>query len=543
MNRKHTVLAAGTLGALSVGLMIVAGCGGGGPASSNAAATVVTAFKAILPAAQKNAIRVGAAKCAACHAAICTSQASTAHSKALVDCEACHGPGSVHVANPVSSNILHGVNATSAAVCGQCHTQEYNDWAGSLHAQSVADPVDSGSTTCERCHNGQFNPLNITEPIGSEPIPTTPVVSTVQLSTDPLSYPVSRPLTAAQVNSAILALSSSILTQYETETDAVLGRTTTAACTNCHDPHANSTNTVSSPPSNTPAQIYLRRATSNTDLSVFVPPTGNSLDTTANYTTVNHVCGNCHNNLGGNFTDPGLENSFSRAPTHESPQYLMLNGYGGAEGTSAPSIRTSSHVNIPDQCVHCHMGPNPVGSHTFAATTNNCAPCHTVSEAASNIANIQSQVQQSMGQLLILLQQWAAAPVDKNGTSITVPAAATAAADTSIWDYTSNWSTATANEFGGSSSATATAFEKSIPLQVLRARCNYYFLLVDRSYGVHNFKYTQWLLQYSIAQMQTIPGFTPKSVSLTKAQVQSMLKVSQATAAAGTRSFAADPGQ
>jgi hypothetical protein len=570
---------AAILGALTLGLMVAAGCGGGGPAKSNASSTgsvggtvaptstgtgqaYATFASFLVGTGQTKATPVGHAKCAGptCHTALVTSWSTTGHALHKgnsIECELCHGNGSLHVANPVSSNILHGANASNSAVCGQCHAQQYNDWAGSPHAQFVTDPVDTPigagaaeAPTCERCHSSEFNANNIWEPIAPGS-----AESSIVRSTDPLDYLYGRGYTAPQVNSGIVGLSTATFAQYAQASVGGGGITTaTAACTNCHDPHANGIpatgeNQTTLGPAGTVGQFYLRRAESNTDLSAFVlAGVANPNATTANYTTVNQICGNCHNNLGGNTGDANLETSFSRAPTHESPQYLMLNGYGGAEGTATPSIRTSSHVSIPSQCVQCHMGST--SSHTFEANTNNCAPCHSVSEAASNIANIQSQVQQSMGQLLVMLQDWAASPTNENGQAIVVPAAAAsavaaakAAGDTSIWDYTANWSTATANEFGGTSSAATTAWEKSIPLAVLRARCNYYFLLVDRSYGVHNFKYTNWLLEQSIGQMTAILPASDKAPSLTKAQVQSILSSSLANAANASRMLAHDGGQ
>lgn len=41
-----------------------------------------------------------------------------------ISCEACHGPGSAHVAKPSSSTIpVNRIQAQNAAICGQCHTR------------------------------------------------------------------------------------------------------------------------------------------------------------------------------------------------------------------------------------------------------------------------------------------------------------------------------------------------------------------------------------------------------------------------------------
>jgi hypothetical protein len=349
-----------------------------------------------------------------------------------------------------------------------------------MHAQIVADPVNSGSNNCLRCHSSPFRTIEIESPLAHGQTPT-------------------------QVNTAILALTSAQVISFGTATHETIG------CAGCHDPHQNTKSLTAAN-----EQFYLREATSSTDLSSDLPGAS-----AAQYTTVNQICGKCHNNRGGDPSDAGLtkSSSNSRPPTHEGPEYNMLNGVGGAEGdTGGPSERTSTHVTVPDQCVGCHMGPN--SSHTFVANASNCAPCHTQVDAASNLANLQAQVQGTMGQLLSLLQSWATANAPANDPG-----------DASVWDYTSNWSSATTAKLGAGSAA----FEANVPLAVKRARCNYYFVLLDRSYGVHNYVYTNWLLNYSIQQMNTVVSKEAKVPSLSRAQTAEILRETlvNATAHAG----------
>jgi len=427
MKRITGPVLAGVGVALFLGLLVAAGCGGGGPLTSSAALTPVSQFAQLLPAAQRTATRVGAAKCSSCHAADYNSWAQTQHSHAQVDCEACHGPGSIHAASPNLTNILRGPSAVDPIVCGQCHTTENADFSNSKHAQIVADPVNTGSNNCLRCHSAEFRAANVDEPIAQGKTP-------------------------AQTDSAIVALTTAQLQAYIPATHA------TAACANCHDPHRNTANLTSAS-----EQFYLRRATSSTDLSAD-PPNAKP----ATYTTLNHICGSCHNNRGGDPSDAGLTKNTTRPATHEGPEYNMLLGQGGAEDAAGPPRRTSTHSQAPDQCVQCHM---PNSRHTFTVSLDtSCAPCHTPTDAASRETTVQTQVQNDLVALRTRMANWAQKTFG----------------DPAVWDYTSNLP-----------STSKVPAQSLIPIEVKRARHNYYFILLDRSLGVHNTFYTNYLLNYA----------------------------------------------
>src|SRR5437016_4276659 len=85
-------------GLIFIALLAVAGCsgGGGGPLVTGTAVTPVSQLLQLLPDAQRTATRVGAAKCGPCHSGDYTAWTQTKHSQVQVDCESCHGPGSVH---------------------------------------------------------------------------------------------------------------------------------------------------------------------------------------------------------------------------------------------------------------------------------------------------------------------------------------------------------------------------------------------------------------------------------------------------------------
>ncbi len=452
--RLTGVLLVAAGGLTFVALLAAAGCGGGGPLAAGAVLSPVSQFMQLLPVVQRAAVLVGAAKCATCHKSDYTSWTQTKHSQAQVDCESCHGPGSVHVASPDATNILRGLTAVNSVVCAQCHADQAADWNSSKHAEIVPDPVNTGSNNCLRCHSSEFRAVNVDKPI-------------------------SHGQTPAQTDAAILALTTPQLQAYIPATHA------SATCATCHDPHSNTANLTSAS-----EQFYLRRATSSTDLSADPPGA-----TVATYTTLNHICGSCHNNRGGNPSDAGLTKNTTRPATHEGPEYNMLLGHGGAEDAAGPPRRTSSHSEAPDQCVQCHM---PNSRHTFTVSLDSsCAPCHTPADAAARETSVQSATQNSLVALRTRLSNWAMATFG----------------DPAAWDYTSNIP-----------STSKTPNQAQIPIQVKRARHNYYFILLDRSLGVHNAFYTDYLLNYANTGLDAL-GISRSSpvTGLSRRQAISML--------------------
>jgi hypothetical protein len=71
----------------------------------------------------------------------------TVQEKANIQCENCHGPGSLHAGDTkyMDANL-------SPNICGQCHPQIY-EWKNSPH--NIAKPLTSSTGTCLKCHQGQ----------------------------------------------------------------------------------------------------------------------------------------------------------------------------------------------------------------------------------------------------------------------------------------------------------------------------------------------------------------------------------------------------
>lgn len=106
---------------------------------------------------------VGADACKSCHQVIKAHYAHTKHAIAFEknpgnpleerNCEACHGPGSAHAANPLEANAIVDFGRDSelpkAVVngqCLQCHDGgERTHWDNSIH--------DANELMCSDCHN------------------------------------------------------------------------------------------------------------------------------------------------------------------------------------------------------------------------------------------------------------------------------------------------------------------------------------------------------------------------------------------------------
>jgi len=145
--------------------------------------------------AHPNAQPVGEAICTACHSRETQNFAHTVHALGMqvalaanpktATCEACHGPGSLHAANPAQTgNIIAFTHnggtpiANQTESCLSCHSGGARDvWLGSVHQRNQLSCSDchnpmakfsaegltakvSVSQTCSTCHNDirqQFN--------------------------------------------------------------------------------------------------------------------------------------------------------------------------------------------------------------------------------------------------------------------------------------------------------------------------------------------------------------------------------------------------
>lgn len=228
-----------------------------------------------------------------------------------------------------------------------------------------------------------------------------------------------------------------------------------ATCITCHNPHKQTGNL-----SQNAEEVQLRHKIFNSDTTQIGPG-----KTAAEFTTYDHACAQCHNGRGTNPADARLEAGTSRPSMHDSNQMQMLMGFGGVDGTG-PVESNTAHANAAGQCVKCHM---PDSRHTFTVSFDTgCAPCHTAADAAARASSIKTQTLSDLVALRTRMESWAK----------------TKFGNVDYWEYTS---TITAE--GGTPPA-----QTQVPIEVKRARHNYYFIIRSGDYGVHNAPYAKHLL-------------------------------------------------
>jgi hypothetical protein len=262
----------------------------------------------------------------------------------------------------------------------------------------------------------------------------------------------------------------------------------TANCVTCHNPHKNTGNLTDNA-----KEVQLRQPVFNTD----TVPVGPS-STAASFTTYPHICAQCHNGRGTDPSDAKLTSGTSRPSMHDSNQFNMLMGFGGVEG-AGPVVRNTAHATAPGQCSTCHM---PDSKHTFIPNYDKgCAPCHTAADAAARVSVARQSILDNMYSLLARLETWSQ----------------TTFGDPDLWEYTSNISA-----LGKTPPA-----QNLVPIEIKRARHNYYFVLRDACFGPHNAPYAEHLINVGHDNLDALnvpsaPQGPTRSVS--SAQILQILK-------------------
>ena len=465
---------------LAAAITVLQSCGGqGGPTAPTGGGTtpVSEAFKALLPAAQQFATvtYVGSDACATCHNDPSNPHfdqwKETAHYANNVTCERCHGPGSTHVAAPgthdsqadmATANILTMPNVASPTVCAQCHTETYAQYKESKHFEIVASPAkNTGTSRCQECHSA------ITRVMSYDAVP-------------PVDFD---NLTAAQ--------HTMINNQGYPDLATVPH---TAACVTCHNPHSVTGNLNADG-----EERQLRHATANTtDSAMLINPLP------IVFQQVNQLCGQCHQARGADSTDTGLRAKTTSPNVHDAPQFNMLLGVTGAEGAATPVARTMAHTAAPGQCSHCHMGG---GDHTWSATKfeTGCAPCHDIAGAAARWPSTRDDVMNRLLALKQRMSRWAQSQT-WGGNPGGVDA----------WMYS--------NSIPAGQNKPTNQTDTYVPIEIKRARHNYYFIIRDGSYGVHNHTYVSFLLDEAEIEMDNA-GFPKAMVSPTTRSLSSQDKL------------------
>lgn len=431
---------------LATAMLVLQSCGGeGGPTGSSGGVSPSAAFLALLPAAQQGADYVGTDTCAsaACHGGreadddpIYTHWKDTKHAANNVGCESCHGPGSVHAANPSKDNILTTPSSTDVVVCGQCHGPINDEWKLSAHSKLETHAIDGAignpnqygrSSRCLACHGGLVR------------------IETYERGID----------LGTLSDEEIVNLANDVLTKVPQ----------TATCATCHNPHSKTGNLT-----DTGDEVQLRHMTFNSDTSQVGPGTS-----AAQFTQFDHICAQCHNGRGANPADSALTSGTSRPNMHDSNQFNMLLGFGGVEG-DGPVERNTAHANAPGQCSKCHM---PDSRHSFTVSFDKgCAPCHTAADAAARASSIKDEVLNGLYSLRVRMANWATATFGND----------------EFWEYTTNITTGTPPS------------QALVPIEIKRARHNYYFVVRSGDYGVHNAPYAKHLIRVANDNIDLLPG-------------------------------------
>jgi hypothetical protein len=324
-------------------------------------------------------------------------------------------------ANGDKSKILTFPGVLSPIVCAQCHASVHQDWTLSKHDDVVSRAVESGvasaTSPCLRCHSAQFH---------------AEVMETGRPAGDLQRF-------AHEVH--------------------------TASCAVCHDPHRQTGNL-----SDDNKEVQLRHAVFSTETAQVGPGA-----TPEQYTTLNHICAQCHNGRGADPSDAALTRGTARPNMHDSNQYNMLAGFGGVD--EGNPIRSQAHFLAPGQCSTCHMYDGQ-GRHTFTVKLDSCLPCHTQADAAARRNAIRGDTEQRLLALRHRMERWSQSTFG----------------DPTLWDYTS-----LIQEVGGTPPD-----QNQVPIQIKRARHNYYFVLRDASLGTHNGTYTRNLLDVANLNLDEI---------------------------------------
>lgn len=506
--KARWLLAAVAAMPFAVGVLALQSCGGeGGPVGGGGGVGgetgLVAQFKALWTDSQKaGATYVGSDTCGAtgCHGnraeTIYEEWSHTKHYGENVGCESCHGPGSAHVASQSEDDILTSPRVTKPVVCGQCHGPLYNDYLQSGHKQIIAHPVEDGisnpsqygvTSRCMACHGGLYR-IEIYE----------------------------KGLNPADPNQVPLTRISEIAEENVTEVPHI------AMCATCHNPHAKMGNL-----NKEGEDVQLRHLAHNEDPTPILPGT-----TAASFTTFNQICGQCHNGRGADGRDPKLLSSTSRPNMHDSNQFNMLAGRGGAEGPSGPVQRNMAHFSAEGQCSKCHM-PNARHSFTVSYDTS-CVPCHTPADAAARKAQLESEMLNRLFVLRTRMENWVMANYNDSMPGYT-SGEMSGLLFRFLWDYSSNITTAGTElglDMNNAANTPPSTHQASLPIELMRARHNYYFVLRDSSICPHNPPYARYLMDYANEQMDILFGSRPEKAppKLTLEQKKAIIKADTARA-------------
>ena len=279
------------------------------------------------------ATRVGTDTCVQCHGEVTSNFRHAFHALQGVECEDCHGPGSLHVngSGDVTKIIRFSTRPPDAAngVCLSCHAQDENarHWSGGSHA--------ANHLRCTDCHEVHVRARRAANE-NRISFDTATRGAFVAAAVSPETNVILRPRSAT--NDACLKCHQTEGAQLSMPYHHPL-REGKMSCVDCHDPHGG--------------------------------PAGNNLRTA----NVNELCLSCHAQYRGPFAyqhPPVTENCMNCHTAHGSPNTNLLN-------ISEPALCLQCHAGhhngaslpLADRCTNCHGSihgtdvPTPSGGSRF----------------------------------------------------------------------------------------------------------------------------------------------------------------------------------
>ena len=315
---------------------------------------------------------------------------STVAALANIQCENCHGPGGSlgkqgagygHGGTPGAPNPARF--SIDSEVCGSCHGEpprhgRFEQWVVSGHgneamaAQEAAvdnravSKTSAGPGHCGRCHSGEGFVQWITEPDLNN------CVGTTYMKTAPASGgPAHGPYGTFSCTSVSAGNGVTEYTNYLVSVGMTADKVHGQDCAVCHDPHAQGT--TSGEPNT---------ATVRVEGSTKLLPAGFAAVAVGK----GALCITCHNTRQGAVPVGdvvGLNPASYTGTPHTPSQGDLLMGYNAY---FVPAGLRSSHADIQDTCVNCHMEKsNPPSAfsyqyggtnHAFGANLEICADCH-----------------------------------------------------------------------------------------------------------------------------------------------------------------------
>lgn len=287
--------------------------------------------------------------------------------KANIQCENCHGPADD--GSGFNDTVAHGYQpdiigeprvSLSSDVCATCHGEplrhaRFQQWQLSGHANYELAVDEGTSGSCARCHT--VNGFLAWLPVLTGEVPGDPLDNVDVTWAEDESHPIT--------------------------------------CVTCHDPHA-------------PGTTSGANTDSTTRISGDTPPLIAGFQVLA--AGDGAICMTCHNSRRGLFNDQTFAESLlpnpDREPHGSSQGDVMMgeNAFGVETG-----IR-GRHSFLTDTCVTCHMQATPPPdilsynqggtNHTFFASRDICATCHTGIESSDSLATVVDAVSAHVEELM-----------------------------------------------------------------------------------------------------------------------------------------------